>query len=189
MFNDSYVDKLKDGLVINGIVEYEDESVFEDDDEGLIIWLRKCWWSNMFFDSGLDKIEEKVMDEVGVLKNEDKMNKELVGFDIIISGKLNSVEGESGIIKKKMKLNDEELSVEVSDDLVDNLDFEDFFFLLLLLFLFLFEDSDNGEFMDYIEDNFLRENEDICKCFEDGLSEFLFEINNFLVGVYLGFGS
>lgn len=69
VINSSLDDKFKDGLIMNGVGEDEEgESVFEEDDEGLIICLRKCWWSNMLFDSGLDKIEGKV-DEEGVFKN------------------------------------------------------------------------------------------------------------------------
>lgn len=107
----------------------------------------------------------------------------------MVSKKFNSVEVEMGVVKKWMKLNDEELRVDVSDDFVDNLDFDDLLLFLLFLFLLFFEDSDNGEFMDDNEDNFVREIEGGYKGFEDGMSELLFEMNNLLMGVYVGFGS
>ena len=189
VLNDSHVDKSKDGLVINGIAEYEDESASEDDDEGPIIRPRKRRRSNTLSDSGSDKTEEKVTDEAGVLKNEDKTNKELAGFDTTTSGKLNSAEGESGIIKKKMKLNDEESSAEASDDSADNSDSEDSSSSSSSSASSSSEDSDNGEPMDHTEGNPSRENEDTRKCSEDGSSESSSEINNSPAGVYSGFGS
>lgn len=144
---------VKDEGMVNGNVGEEDGSVFEDDDEGLIVCLKKWWRSNIFFDSGLEKFEVWLVENEGVSLKKDDSEKEGLVFNVIANeGNMlnNVVELEVVVVKKCMKLNDEELKEDVSEDFVDNLYLEDFLFLLFFLFLFLLEDSDNGEVM---EDN------------------------------------
>ena len=188
VINSSLDDKSKDGLIVNGVGQDEEgESASEEDDEGPIIRPRKRRRSNTLSDSGSDKIEGKA-DEEGVSKNQASSRKE-TDSETAASKTLNSAEPETGVVKKRMKLNDEEPRADVSDDSADNSDSDDSSSSSSSSSASSSEDSDNGEPMDDNEDNPARETEGGHKGSEDGTSESSSEMNNSPAGVYAGFGS
>lgn len=182
-------DKGEHGAVINGNAGLEEDgSVLEDDDEGPIVRPKKRRRSNTLSDSGSEKPEVKSEEgEEGSLnKGEGIKEGSVSGTAVTVRNCLNAVEPEAGVVKKRMRLNDEEPKEDASDDSEDNSDSEDSSSSSSSSSSCSSEDSDNGEVMDDNEENAA---DDVRKGSEGGTSESSSEMANSPARVYGGFQS
>lgn len=177
------------GAVINGNAGLEEDgSVLEDDDEGPIVRPKKRRRSNTLSDSGSEKPEVKSEEgeDRSLNKGEGLKEGSVSGTAVTVRNCLNAVEPEAGVVKKRMRLNDEEPKEDASDDSEDNSDSEDSSSSSSSSSSCSSEDSDNGEVMDDNEENAA---DDVRKGSEGGTSESSSEIANSPARVYGGFQS
>lgn len=189
VLNGSKTEKGDDGAIVNGNADEEHGSAFDDDDEGPIVRPRKRRRSNTLSDSGSEKPEGRSEeDEDGNCRKEGISKEESVSETATAAAdkKPDSAEPGAGVVKKRMKLNDEEPKDDASEDSADNSDSEDSSSSSSPSSSSSSEDSDNGEPMDENEDN---PTEDVRKGSEGGTSESSSEMTNSPARVYGGFES
>lgn len=187
ILNGSNADKGNGGAIVNGNADQANGNALEDDDEGPIVRPRKRRRSNTLSDSGSEKPDGRSEeDEDGSSRKTGSTKEGSVSEAVAVDKKLNDVEPGTEVVKKRMKLNDEEPKDDGSEDSADNSDSEDSTSSSSSSSSSSSEDSDNEDVM---EDNDDNPAEGVRKGSEGGTSESSSEMNNSPARVYGGFGS
>lgn len=191
ILNGSNADKGNGGAIVNGNADQANGNALEDDDEGPIVRPRKRRRSNTLSDSGSEKPNGRSEeDEDGSSRKTGSTKEgsvsEAVSEAVAVDKKLNDAEPGTEVVKKRMKLNDEEPKDDGSEDSADNSDSEDSTSSSSSSSSSSSEDSDNGDVM---EDNDDNSAEGVRKGSEGGTSESSSEMNSSPARVYGGFGS